>query len=304
MHNPPFLSPFDPVPLETLCSFQNEEKQNSYQLHVQFPEEQRLSLPCCEAPSRYHQLQRLIRPFTIAYDQDSPAPLVSLPVVEEKEGLAVRNATVVAARLSRKQTPRRKPRLGVRYGAELFLADGELRNPAYRRKRGTLQRSSLGVFCPQSGATTFTRHTLLVYLRSCLSHAPEDPEEDPIADDSPEKMRVIGDPIVDDTPSTTGELTDEELVRLVEDEERRERLSLFRFIEEGDRDLDAFDDLLEMDSKRVRIDREGTSRRAAWNLDDPQPNRGFVQISNQLPANPIGVTEAPVSVRLQMSLYL
>ena len=261
LHSPPFLSPSDPVPLETLCSFQNEEKQNSYQLHVQFPEEQRLSLPCCEAPSRYHHLQRLIRPFTIAYDQDDPAPLVTLPAIEEKESIAVRNATVVAARLRKKQTPKRKPRGGVRYGAELFLANGEPRNPAYHRKRGTLQQSSLGVFCPQSGVATVTERALLAYLRSCLSHVPDDPEEDPIADD-PEETRHVHDPIADDSPAKTGELTDEELLRLVEEEERRERLSLIQFIEEGGRELDAFNGLLEMDSKRVRTGKEGMACRA------------------------------------------
>lgn len=175
----------------------------------------------------------------------------------------MRSATVVAAKLSRKQTQKRKPHAGVRYGPELFLTNGEPRNPAYHRKRGTLQQSSLGVFCPQSSVATFTKHTLLVYLRSCLSHVPDDPEEDPIADDASEGAMRVHDPIVDDTPTRTEELTDEELVRLVEDEERRESLNLIQFIEEGSQDMDVFNELLEMDSKRVHTDKEGMSCRAA-----------------------------------------
>ena len=320
LHSPPSLPPPPsiPSPSDFLALFQQEEYRNAYRLPLQLPHYQHVPLPHCEAPPRYVHFHRLIRPFTIIYDQDDPIPTEIQPQFEpsqqqqqqqsiqieipstktnrtkpSKQSSSSKQSKQSSSSKQFKQSSSSKPSKQTPppslYKLESFLSNDQFRSAPFSKKRGVLPRDSLNVFHPLTTASSFTHHSLLLYLQRRLRFSNAENHDSEIEDDDDnddEKEDLIEeedgedvyrkstqskiDPIVDESPAKARFLTDEELLRLVEEEERKrthaEQVNLAQFIENKACDDDLFADMFEVEAepKRPHIESNRIGEVSLW----------------------------------------
>lgn len=307
LHSPPSLPPPPsiPSPSDFLALFQQEEYRNAYRLPLQLPHYQHVLLPHCEAPPRYVHFHRLIRPFTIIYDQDDSIPTEIQPQFEpsqqqqqqqqQQQSIQIEipstktNRTKQSKQSSSSKPSKKTPPPSL-YKLESFLSNDQFRSAPFSKKRGVLPRDSLNVFHPLATASSFTHHSLLLYLQRRLrfsnaeNHDSEIEEDDDDNDDEKEDLieeedgedvyrkstQSKIDPIVDESPAKARFLTDEELLRLVEEEERKrthaEQVNLAQFIENKACDDDLFADMFEVEAepKRPHIESNRIGETSLW----------------------------------------
>lgn len=125
------------------------------------------------------------------------------------------------------------------------------------------------MFYPLTTSSSFTHHSLLLYLQRHLRFSNEETQDSEIEDDdeeedlieeeedaNPQSHQSKIDPIIDESPAKACFLTDEELLRLVEEEERKrthaEEVNLAQFIANEVCDDDLFADMFEAEPEAKR----------------------------------------------------
>ena len=138
------------------------------------------------------------------------------------------------------------------------------------------------MFYPLTTASSFTHHSLLLYLQRHLHFSNEETqdseieeeedliEEEDAGDAYQQSNQSRIDPIIDESPAKARFLTDEELLRLVEEEERKraqaEEVNLAQFIANEACDDDLFADMFEAEpeAKRPHITPNRTCFACFW----------------------------------------